>query len=221
MNHIPASEHQLFQFFQRFFKVKADFPYRGKAFFNKSFVRLVKTDFLSSGNIIFDLFLFYFPIGGNHYWNQEKKVFKEKAYSYSWTTDFLAGGNHYFSYFSDTPTNVSFFPSSRKVFSNEILNFNQWKRILELITVSTNRGKKAVNKRIMFPVDKNSISTNQDEGLIKKILSHYAEKLLSPAEISKQTRRKQFPIVGERLLYKKWLHLNLNNGFHHHKICSK
>ena len=26
------------------------------------------------------------------------------------------------------------------------------------------------------------------------------------------------PIVGERLLFQKWLHLNLNNGFHMHKI---
>ena len=25
---------------------------------------------------------------------------------------------------------------------------------------------------------------------------------------------KWFPIVGERLLYKKWVHLKFNNGFH-------
>ena len=39
------------------------------------------------------------------------------------------------------------------------------------------------------------------------------KKLLSPAGISKNTHRKWFPIVEERLFYQKWLHLNLNNGF--------
>ena len=33
----------------RFFKVETTFPYSGNAFFNKSFIRLVKTDFLSNG----------------------------------------------------------------------------------------------------------------------------------------------------------------------------
>ena len=32
--------------------------------------------------------------------------------------------------------------------------------------------------------------------------------------INKKTRRKWFPIVVERLLYKNWLHHNSNNGFH-------
>ena len=27
-----------------------------------------------------------------------------------------------------------------------------------------------------------------------------------------KTRRKRFQIVGDKLLYKKWLHLNFNNG---------
>ena len=61
--------------------------------------------------------------------------------------------------------------------------------------------KKAVNKRILFPIDRNSDSTSQNEGFVKKIRFHYAEKLLSPGGLSKKTR-------------KKWLHLNLNNGFH-------
>ena len=43
--------------------------------------------------------------------------------------------------------------------------------------VSTNR-KKAVNKIILFPVDKNSVSTNENEGFVKKIRFHDAEKLL-------------------------------------------
>ena len=46
---------------------------------------------------------------------------------------------------------------------------------------STSR-KKVVNKIILFPIDKNSDSTSQNEGFVKKIRFHYAEKLLSPAE---------------------------------------
>ena len=74
--------------------------------------------------------------------------------------------------------------------------------------------KKAVNKRILFYMDRNSDSTSQNEGFVKKICFHYAEKLLSPARISKKTRKKWLPIVRERLLYRQWLHLNLNSGFH-------
>ena len=68
--------------------------------------------------------------------------------------------------------------------------------------VSTSR-KKAVNKIILFPIGRNSNSTSQNEGFVKKISSHYAEKLLSPAGISEKTCKKWLPIVGERLLYKK------------------
>ena len=53
--YIPASEHQFFQIIRDFkiFKVEATFPYSGNAFFNSSFIRLVETDFLSSGNRVF------------------------------------------------------------------------------------------------------------------------------------------------------------------------
>ena len=74
--------------------------------------------------------------------------------------------------------------------------------------------KKAVNKRILFPIDRNSDFTSQNEGFFKKVRFHYAEMLPSPAGISKKTRKKLFPIAEERLLYKKWLRLNFNNGFH-------
>ena len=50
------SEHQFFHFFLevlRFFKVEETFPYSGSAFFNKFFIWLVETDFLSSGNCFF------------------------------------------------------------------------------------------------------------------------------------------------------------------------
>ena len=53
------------------------------------------------------------------------------------------------------------------------------------IMVSTSR-KKAVNKKMLFSIDRNSDSTSQNEGFVKKIRFHYAEKLLSPAGISKK-----------------------------------
>ena len=68
---------------------------------------------------------------------------------------------------------------------------------------------KAVNKRILFPIDRNSDSASLNEGFVKNIRFHYAEKLLSPTRISKKTCKKWLPVVGERLLYKKWFHLNL------------
>ena len=43
----------IFKIFQRFFKVGATFSYSGNIFFNKSFIRLVETDLLSSGNSAF------------------------------------------------------------------------------------------------------------------------------------------------------------------------
>ena len=46
--------------------------------------------------------------------------------------------------------------------------------------------KEAVNKRILFPINRTSDSTSQNEGFVKKIRFHYAEKLLSPAVISKK-----------------------------------
>ena len=56
--------------------------------------------------------------------------------------------------------------------------------MLELIMLST-RTKKVVNKRTLFSLDRNFDSTSQNERLIKKILSHHAEKLLPLVEISK------------------------------------
>ena len=46
--------------------------------------------------------------------------------------------------------------------------------------------KKTVNKRILFTLDKNSDSTNQNEGFVKKIRFHYTVKMLLPAGISKK-----------------------------------
>ena len=52
--------------------------------------------------------------------------------------------------------------------------------------------KKAVHKRILFPQDKNSDSTSQNEGFVKKIRFRYVEML--PSGISIVTRRKWFPV---------------------------
>ena len=51
--------------------------------------------------------------------------------------------------------------------------------------VSTSR-KKVVNKRILFPMNRNSDSSSQNEVFIKNIRFHYAAKLLSPTGISKK-----------------------------------
>ena len=40
-----------------------------------------------------------------------------------------------------------------------------------------------MNKGILFPLNKNSDSTSQNEVFVKKISSYYAEKLLSAARI--------------------------------------
>ena len=52
--------------------------------------------------------------------------------------------------------------------------------------------KNVVNKRILFPIDRNSDSTSQNEGFVKNIRFHYAEKLLSPAGISKKPVKNGF-----------------------------
>ena len=88
-----------------------------------------------------------------------------------------------------------FFPSSGKLFFKKIFIFSQRKRILELKMVSRSR-RKPVIKRILFPIDSNSDSTSQNEGLVKKIHLHYSEKLLSSATISRKSRKNGFQYQG-------------------------
>ena len=64
-------------------------------------------------------------------------------------------------HFTESP--VSIFPSSGKVLFKEIVIFGFWKRILDLIVTSTSR-KKAVNKIILFPIERNS--DYQNEGFV-------------------------------------------------------
>ena len=47
--------------------------------------------------------------------------------------------------------------------------------------------EKAVNKRTLSPIDRNSDFRSQNESSVEKIPFHYAKKLLSPAEISKKS----------------------------------
>ena len=107
------SKHQLFQFFSeilRSFKVEETFPYSGNAFFNKSFIRLVETNFLSSGNCFFISAIFLLVEAIIKVMGET--VLKERAYYCLWTTDFLASGNHFFLWFSETPVSDSSFLSS-------------------------------------------------------------------------------------------------------------
>ena len=91
----------------------------------------------------------------------------------------------FFLHFSETSANHSFFPSIGKVFFNEILH------LLVETDIRTNNGfHKLENERILFPLDKNSDSISQNEGFVKNIRFHYAEKLLSTVGISKNNSLK-------------------------------
>ena len=141
----------------------------------------------------------YFAASRNDYWNKEKIVLKETAHSWQRTTDFPASGKHFFLHFSEIP--ASFF----SVQWNSIFQGNPYFQLGEKNFRASNgfhKQKKAVNKRILFPIDRNLDSTSQNEEFVKKIRFDYAEKLLSSAEISKKTREKWFQIQEERLLYK-------------------
>ena len=131
-----------------------------ETYFSISFTQLLQMDFLPSGNSAISL-LVETIIG------IRRKQFLEKEL-------ILAGGKLIFwivqniFFLSIFRRQLQdFFPSSGNVFFKEILISAQLKRILEL--------KKAVNKKILFPIDKNSDSTSQNQGFVKKISFHYAE----------------------------------------------
>ena len=93
--------------------------------------------------------------------------------------------------------------------------FRMWKRILS--TNSLFRWRKRI-----FCLVETLLNKRLNEIFFKKIRFHYAEKLLSVAVYQKTKKkcRKWFPIARERLLYKKWHHFNMNNGFYYQKFCS-
>ena len=105
-NHIPISGHQFAQFFRFFLKWKQLFRIV-ETYFSILFTWLVQTDFLPSGNSIFGEC--YFTASGNHYWNKEKTVLRERDHCCYWTTDFLANGNHFFLHFLETFARDSLF----------------------------------------------------------------------------------------------------------------
>ena len=102
--HIPAIVNTNFFIFflelLRFFKVEETFPYSGSAFFNKFFIWLVETDFLSSGNCFFISAIFLLVEAIIKVMGET--VLKERAYCCQWTTDFLASGNHFSLIFRDS-----------------------------------------------------------------------------------------------------------------------
>ena len=101
-SHIPASRHQFFQFFQKFFKVEATFPCSENVFL---------MGFQPSGKSIGQC---YFTASRNHYWYKEKTVLRERAHYCQWTTDFLAGGNHFISIFSEILASDNLFSVQQK-----------------------------------------------------------------------------------------------------------
>ena len=157
-------------------------------------------DFLSSGNSIFSQC--YFTTSRNHCWNKEKTVLRERAHSCQWAIDFLASGKDFFSLFFGDPCQL-FSVQWKRIFQG-----NPYFQLGETDFRASNgfhKQKKTVNKRTLFPIGRNSDSISQNEGFVKKIRFHFAEKLLSPAEISKKTRKKCFQMVRQRLLYKNGL----------------
>ena len=103
----------------------------------------------------------YFAASRNHYWNKEKTVLREKLILASGKLIFQLVQTIFSLHFTEFP--VSFFPSRGKVLFKEIVIFGFWKRILDLIVTSTSR-KKAVNKIILFPIERNS--DYQNEGVV-------------------------------------------------------
>ena len=75
---------------------------------------------------------------------------------------------------------------------------------------------KAVNKRLLFSIGRNSDSPARMKDSLKKYVSTTQKSCFRRQEYLKQPVKNGFQ-QQERLLHKKWLHLNLNNGFHQHK----
>ena len=89
-------------------------------YFSISFIQLVETDFAPSGNSIF-LGQSYFAASRNHYWNQEKIVLKERAYSCQWTTDFMGCEKHCFCIFHRLLPVIVFYRLVKTFFSTKSL----------------------------------------------------------------------------------------------------
>ena len=84
-NHIPASGHQIFGFFREFLKWKQLLRIVETYFSTNSLSGQWKRIFCLVETVFFDQS--YFSASGNHYWNQGKTLYKERAYSCYWTPD--------------------------------------------------------------------------------------------------------------------------------------
>ena len=60
--------------------------------------------------------------------------------------------------------------------------------LVETVISANNGFEKQGNKRMLFPLNNNSDYIRQNEGFVKKISFHQAEKQLSTAGISKTNR---------------------------------
>ena len=104
-NHISATGHQCFHFFQRNFKVEAAFLHSGNVFFN--ILHPASTNRFSS------YWKHYFLVSAISLLVEtiigiRRKRFWEKQLVY-WTTEILASGNHFFPHFSETFASDSLF----------------------------------------------------------------------------------------------------------------
>ena len=125
MSHIPASGSQFFQFFRRLFKVETALPYSGNVFLI-SFTRLARIDFLPS----FWSVLFHC---------QQKPLFEKAENSFQRKNSLLSSlifwleGITFFFIFQRLLPVIVCFPSNGSAFFNEILDFNKWERIFQLM----------------------------------------------------------------------------------------
>ena len=91
------------------------FPYSGNLLFNKSFIRLVQTDYVSSGKSYFSTVEPLLEL--------EENSFQRKSLFLLVTSDFPAIVNLFVLHFSETPTNNFFLSNGRKSVFQRKLSF--------------------------------------------------------------------------------------------------
>ena len=122
----------------------------------------------------------------------------------------------FFSTFQRLLLMIAFFSSIGKVFFNEIFH------LLVETDVRANNGfhKQKIKEYCLHHTQILSPSARMRDSL-KRFVFTTQKSFFHRLEYLNTNPRKWFPVVGERLLFTKWLHLNLNNGFHQQKIYSK
>ena len=101
-----------------------------------------------------------FSVSGNIIGVRGETVFKKRAYYCYWTTDFLASGNHFFLYFSETSmAGIYIYKKGRKwlpIVEERLL----YKKLVHLMNNASTSTKIALNKRTL---EKKSVFTCRDE----------------------------------------------------------